>query len=28
MVVMLASDSGSLWTSGSNPCDNSIPQKK
>jgi hypothetical protein len=24
----MASDSGSLWTSGSNPCNNPIPQKE
>ena len=28
MVAVLASDSGSLWTYFSNPCDNPIPQKK
>jgi hypothetical protein len=27
-LAVLANDSGSLWTFGSNPCDNPIPQKK
>jgi hypothetical protein len=27
MVAGLANDSGSLWTSGSNPCDNLIPKR-